>query len=114
MKIQLALDRLDTDEAIAIASAASDFVDWIEAFDNAAYEMKMCFEAGANVATVMGAAPIATIELCKRVADECGAHVVIDLLNVGSAISKARDPGVAARYFREVIAEHANEEMVER
>ncbi|MFB5191237.1 3-hexulose-6-phosphate synthase [Alicyclobacillus fastidiosus] len=216
MKIQLALDRVDMDEAIAIASAVSDSVDWIEVgtslvkefgmqsirtmrevfphktiladmktFDNAAYEMKLCFEAGANVATVMGAAPMATIELCKRVADEYGAHVMIDLLNVsadkvdelrrltgvtwcyhvskdeqegqgtsavslslatrptgvraaaaggitvdsiphfsrlgvdilvvGSAITKARDPREAARYFREVIEENANErELVER
>jgi 3-hexulose-6-phosphate synthase len=54
----------------------------MKTFDNAAYEMKLCFEAGANVATVMGAAPFATLEMCKRVADEYGGHIMVDLLNV--------------------------------
>ncbi|MGA9173277.1 MAG: orotidine 5'-phosphate decarboxylase / HUMPS family protein, partial [Thermoactinomyces sp.] len=40
----------------------------MKTFDNAAYEMEICFAAGADVATVMGAAPVETIELCFNVA----------------------------------------------
>jgi 3-hexulose-6-phosphate synthase len=30
----------------------------------------------------MGVAPFATLEMCKRVADEYGRHIMVDLLNV--------------------------------
>lgn len=56
----------------------------MKTFDNAVYEMEICFQAGANVATVMGAAPLSTIQLCKQVADEQGAHLMIDLLSTNS------------------------------
>lgn len=57
----------------------------MKTIDNAKYEMEMCFRAGANVATVMGAAPIATIECCKQVADACGGHLMVDLLATDAA-----------------------------
>lgn len=49
-------------------------------FDNAAYEFGMCFDAGADAATVMGAAPPVTVEACMNVGARRGKRVVIDLL----------------------------------
>ncbi len=48
--------------------------------DNARYEFELCFDAGADVATVMGTAPDATVELCVTVARERGKAAFIDLL----------------------------------
>lgn len=53
----------------------------VKTFDNAKYEFKMCFEAGADVATVMGTAPKVSIDICMEVARESGRKVMIDLLN---------------------------------
>ncbi|TCP22126.1 3-hexulose-6-phosphate synthase [Scopulibacillus darangshiensis] len=53
----------------------------IKTMDNAKYEFKLCFEAGADVATVMGVAPDATIQTCMETAADYGKHVMIDLLN---------------------------------
>lgn len=49
--------------------------------DNAVYEFGMCYEAGADIATVMGTAPIPTIETCVKTANQHGKKVMIDLLN---------------------------------
>jgi 3-hexulose-6-phosphate synthase len=49
--------------------------------DNARYEFEMCFEAGADVATVMGVSPLVTIDICMEVAARCNKKVMIDLLN---------------------------------
>lgn len=49
--------------------------------DNARYEFELCFNAGADVATVMGTAPDATVELCLSVVRERGKTAFIDLLN---------------------------------
>jgi len=54
----------------------------IKTFDNAKYEFELCFEAGADVATVMGAAPDATLELCMQTARQYQGQTMIDLLNV--------------------------------
>jgi 3-hexulose-6-phosphate synthase len=54
----------------------------MKTFDNAAYEFSIAFDAGADIATVMGAAPLVTIETCLKVAEEKGKEVMIDLLNV--------------------------------
>lgn len=54
----------------------------IKTFDNAKYEFELCFEAGADVATVMGAAPDATLELCMQTARKYNAQTMMDLLNV--------------------------------
>jgi len=52
----------------------------MKTFDNAAYEFDMCFDAGADAATVMGAAPPITVEACMNVGARRGKRVMIDLL----------------------------------
>ncbi|WP_419880402.1 3-hexulose-6-phosphate synthase [Peribacillus sp. B-H-3] len=56
--------------------------------DNARYEFEMCFEAGADVATVMGVSPQVTIDACFDAAGKLNKRVMIDLLNT-SADQKA-------------------------
>ncbi|MDF2504677.1 MULTISPECIES: 3-hexulose-6-phosphate synthase [Clostridium] len=56
----------------------------IKTFDNAKYEFEMCFNAGADIATVMGAAPMVSIDTCINVARNMGKQVMIDLLNISS------------------------------
>lgn len=53
----------------------------VKTFDNAHYEFEMCYKAGADVATVMGAAPIVSIETCLKVAKDFNKIVMFDLLN---------------------------------
>src|ERR1700730_5214474 len=53
-------------------------------FDNARYEFSICYEAGAHVATVMGAAPQVTIETCMEVAKSYDKQVMIDMLNTSN------------------------------
>lgn len=50
-------------------------------FDNAVYEFEMCYSAGADMVTVMGAAPLVTVEACMNVAEKRGKKVMIDLLH---------------------------------
>lgn len=56
----------------------------IKTFDNARYEFEMCYNAGADVATVMGAAPKVSIDTCMKVAHEFGKLVMFDLLNTST------------------------------
>jgi 3-hexulose-6-phosphate synthase len=53
----------------------------IKTIDNAAYELDLCFQAGADVATVMGVAPFVTIEKSLEVASKWKKEIMIDLLN---------------------------------
>lgn len=57
----------------------------VKTFDNAIYEFEMCYAAGADMATVMGAAPQVTIEACMNVAAKRGKKVMIDLLHTTEA-----------------------------
>ena len=113
MKIQLALDRMNMEEAIEMARSVEASIDWIEVgtslikefgvnsikemknhfpdkkivadmktMDNAAYEMDLCFQSGADVATVMGASSDVTIQKCLEKACEYKGQIMIDLLNV--------------------------------
>lgn len=54
----------------------------IKTNDNAKYEFELCFNAGADVATVMGTAPEATIRTCMETAKRYNKQVMIDLLNI--------------------------------
>jgi 3-hexulose-6-phosphate synthase len=53
----------------------------IKTIDNARYEFEMCYQAGADVATVMGVSPLVTMDVCMDVAKEYNKQVMIDLLN---------------------------------
>ncbi|BCG56882.1 orotidine 5'-phosphate decarboxylase / HUMPS family protein [Paenibacillus sp. URB8-2] len=53
----------------------------MKTFDNAKYEFELCFKAGADVATVMGAAPPVTVGLCMETARRMEKQVMIDLLH---------------------------------
>jgi len=51
-------------------------------FDNAKYEFEMSYDSGADIATVMGAAPMVSIEACAETAARRNKRVMIDLLHV--------------------------------
>ncbi|MBS2968016.1 orotidine 5'-phosphate decarboxylase [Metabacillus sp. KIGAM252] len=53
----------------------------MKVMDNAVYESKLAYDAGADILTVMGAAPGETIEICINEAAKRGRTVMIDLLN---------------------------------
>ncbi|WP_059054555.1 3-hexulose-6-phosphate synthase [Paenibacillus senegalimassiliensis] len=53
----------------------------MKTIDNAKYEFELCFAAGADVVTVMGVSPLATVETCLQTAQSLGKKVMIDLLN---------------------------------
>ncbi|HJT55681.1 MAG TPA: orotidine 5'-phosphate decarboxylase / HUMPS family protein [Ktedonobacteraceae bacterium] len=67
----------------------------IKTNDEARYEFELCFASGADAATVMGAAPDATIEICLSAARQQGKQVLIDLLGTTTerqqALLKYRD-----------------------
>lgn len=53
----------------------------MKTMDNARYEFEMAFEAGADVATVMGVSPLVTMDACMEVASRMDKTVMIDLMN---------------------------------
>lgn len=139
MKIQLALDRMEINDAIELTRKVEDFIDWIEVgtslikefgmtsvremkqtfpaktivadiktIDNARYEFEMCFEAGADVATVMGVSPLVTIEACMEVARRNHKLVMIDLLNTTE--QQKRD---LMKYKEAVFCEHVSKDQQE-
>lgn len=139
MKIQLALDRMEINEAIELTRKVEDSIDWIEVgtslikefgmtsvremkqafpfktivadiktIDNARYEFEMCFEAGADVATVMGLSPLVTIEACMEVAKRYNKLVMIDLLNTTE--QQKRD---LMKYKEAVFCEHVSKDQQE-
>ncbi|MCZ8514482.1 orotidine 5'-phosphate decarboxylase [Paenibacillus filicis] len=57
----------------------------MKTFDNAKYEFELCYQAGADVATVMGAAPPVTVGTCMETAERFGKEVMIDLLHTTEA-----------------------------
>jgi len=54
----------------------------MKTIDEAEYEFKAVYEAGADISTVMGAAAISTIELCSQTAAKYNKEYMIDLLEV--------------------------------
>ncbi len=73
-----------TESIVAIRRAFPDkiVVADIKTFDNAEYEMNLCFDAGADVATVLGVASKVTIEKCIQTAKKRNAKVMIDFASV--------------------------------
>jgi 3-hexulose-6-phosphate synthase len=56
----------------------------IKTIDEGAYEFRSVFEAGADIATVMAAASVDTIDACYSVAKEYGMTMMIDVLEEGT------------------------------
>lgn len=54
----------------------------IKTIDEGQYEFEQGFKYGADILTVMGAASLATIELCEKVTKETNRTMMIDLLEV--------------------------------
>lgn len=112
MLIQLALDRLALDEAKDLVNQLESHVDIIEigtsfvkdygvatamkhlksshvktlldikTIDQGEYEFRQAYTFGADIATVMGTASLATIRACQKVAQEYSREYMIDLLEV--------------------------------
>ena len=80
----------------------------IKTNDNARYEFELCFAAGADAATVMGAMPDATIETCVPIARQQGKQVMIDLL----ATSKQRQLELL-KYSDAIFAIHVSKDVQE-
>lgn len=55
----------------------------IKTCDEGAYEFRKTYEAGADIATVMGFSSVSTIKACQEVAQEFNKEYMIDLLEVG-------------------------------
>lgn len=112
MDIQLALDRMTLDDALALVKETEDYIDLIEVgtslikeygiesvrkikkvcphkrvvadiktLDNAEYEFNLCFDAGADIATVMGVSSEDTIKKCLEITNRKQKMIMIDLLN---------------------------------
>lgn len=80
----------------------------IKTIDNARYEFEMCFEAGADVATVMGVSPLVTIDACMEIAKKYNKTVMIDLLNTSE--QQKRD---LMKYKDAVFCEHVSKDQQE-
>ncbi|WP_066250143.1 3-hexulose-6-phosphate synthase [Neobacillus drentensis] len=80
----------------------------IKTIDNARYEFELCFDAGADVATVMGVSPLVTIDACMEVANRYQKKVMIDLLNTSA--EQKRD---LMKYTDAIFCEHVSKDQQE-
>ncbi|TCN24196.1 3-hexulose-6-phosphate synthase [Mesobacillus foraminis] len=80
----------------------------IKTIDNARYEFEMCFEAGADVATVMGVSPLVTIDASMEVAGRYGRMVMIDLLNTSEEQQRE-----LLKYKDAIFCEHVSKDQQE-
>ena len=53
-------------------------------------EVEAAAKAGANIIDVLGAASDATVKECVEAADNYGAEIVVDLIEVGDPVDRAR------------------------
>lgn len=122
MKLQLALDVLETDKAVYITQMTRDYVDIIEigtpllkheginvikmlkqhfpekeilvdtkTMDVGEYESDFCFEAGADIVTVLGVADLETIKGAVKSAGKHNGKVMVDLINVDKKCTRAKE-----------------------
>jgi 3-hexulose-6-phosphate synthase len=80
----------------------------IKTIDNARYEFEMCFDAGADVATVMGVSPLVTIDTCIEVAGRFNKKVMIDLLNTSE-----KQKGYLKIYKEAIFCDHVSKDEQE-
>jgi 3-hexulose-6-phosphate synthase len=80
----------------------------IKTIDNARYEFELCFDAGADMATVMGVSPLVTIDTCMEVANRYRKKVMIDLLN-----TSAEQKRELMKYTDAIFCEHVSKDQQE-
>ncbi|CQR55970.1 orotidine 5'-phosphate decarboxylase / HUMPS family protein [Paenibacillus riograndensis] len=80
----------------------------VKTFDNAKYEFELCYKAGADVATVMGAAPLVTVDLSMKTARIWDRQVMIDLLH-----TMPEEQAALARYWEAVHCLHVSKDQQE-
>ncbi|MEC2224306.1 MULTISPECIES: 3-hexulose-6-phosphate synthase [Heyndrickxia] len=80
----------------------------IKTFDNAKYEFELCFRAGADIATVMGAAPPVTLRTCLDTAGQFDRQVMVDLLN-----TEAHQQKEIARLENIIVCQHISKDQQE-
>lgn len=61
----------------------------IKTVDEAEYEFEAVYNAGADIATVLGGASLETIRICKKVANKYGKDYLIDLIEVSKEKQEA-------------------------
>jgi len=76
--------------------------------DNAKYELEMSFQAGADIVTVMGTAPLVTINTCLEIAKQNNKKIMIDLLNTSAEQVQALLPFTEA-----IFCEHISKDEQE-
>ena len=62
----------------------------LKTMDVGEYEADFCFDAGADIVTVLGAADLKTIEGAIASARKHGGEVVVDMINVEKKVKRAR------------------------
>lgn len=113
MKLQVAVDRVTLEHALALMDQIADWVDIVEVgtslikdygmesvrqvrwrfpnvtvladiktMDEGAYEFAAAYAAGADIATVMGAASVGTVSACHKVAVQHQRDIMVDLLEI--------------------------------
>lgn len=80
----------------------------MKTIDNARYEFEICFQAGADVATVMGVSPLVTIDACMEVAKRYDKKVMLDLLNTSE--EKIRE---LRKYTEAIFCAHVSKDEQE-
>jgi 3-hexulose-6-phosphate synthase len=64
-------------------------LDDLKTIDEGEYEFQQVFDAGADIAAVMGTASYPTVRACRKTARECHREYTIDLLGVDRGEIKA-------------------------
>lgn len=99
---------IDSIKEIKTAFPDKTIVADVKTNDNARYEFEMCFEAGADVATVMGVSPLVTIDICMEVAKAYNKKVMIDLLNTSGQQKRELQ-----KYKEAIFCEHVSKDQQE-
>ncbi|MGM0921415.1 MAG: 3-hexulose-6-phosphate synthase [Bacillota bacterium] len=81
----------------------------MKTIDNAIYEFQLCYEAGADMATVMGVSPLQTIETCLETAAKHQKKTMIDLLNTTEEQKTALFP-----YTEAIFCDHVSKDVQEK
>ncbi|WP_191561091.1 3-hexulose-6-phosphate synthase [Metabacillus idriensis] len=81
----------------------------MKTIDNALYEFTLSFNAGADIATVMGVSPMPTIEVCMEAAAKHGKKTMIDILN-----TTAQQRASIFAFTDAIFCDHISKDLQER